>query len=182
KLKVEKGNAHFRNWEVKTAARIGKPRLNANFGVIGKLKTRVRSLRSRDPSRWTFTVPKCLKQRLPLASLGSPKNARSLGPRSLRSRDSRSRTLTTAKSRQTPAPWAVHCFPRNSCAPPVAQAERGDNGRRSSENGGESAQAEPPAVQLLQYQHAPEHNCQNSAISAKTKDNVPNFLGFLVNY
>ncbi|KAH9409980.1 hypothetical protein TYRP_009728 [Tyrophagus putrescentiae] len=33
------------------------------------------SLRSRDPSRWTFTVPKCrqVKQRLTLASLGSPK-------------------------------------------------------------------------------------------------------------
>ncbi|KAH9399975.1 hypothetical protein TYRP_017546, partial [Tyrophagus putrescentiae] len=105
------------------------------------------------------------KQRLTLASLGSPKtpaasdlarsarealvgvrfcdlavvNALLLGPRSLRSRDPRRRSLTTAKS-------LVHCCPRNNCAPPTAQDESG--GSDSSENGSESAQLYPE-LQLL---------------------------------
>ncbi|KAH9400093.1 hypothetical protein TYRP_001650 [Tyrophagus putrescentiae] len=55
-------------------------------------------------------------------------NALLLGPRSLRSRDPRRRSLTTAKSRQTSPPWAVHCCPRNNCAPPAAQAAQAENG------------------------------------------------------
>ncbi|KAH9397171.1 hypothetical protein TYRP_003480, partial [Tyrophagus putrescentiae] len=90
-----------------------------------------------------------------LAALGSTahpgvtwltKNARRRGPRSLRSRDPRRRSLTTAKSRQTSPPWAVHCCPRNNCAPPTAQDESG--GSYSSENGSESAQLYPE-LQLL---------------------------------
>ncbi|KAH9395265.1 hypothetical protein TYRP_020827 [Tyrophagus putrescentiae] len=61
---------------------------------------------------------------------------------SLRSRDPRRQTLTTAKSRQTSPPWAVHCCPRNNRAPPAVQVG-------NSNNGSESTQPEPPAVQLL---------------------------------
>ncbi|KAH9396948.1 hypothetical protein TYRP_003248 [Tyrophagus putrescentiae] len=45
----------------------------------------------------------------------------------------------------TSPPWAVHCCPRNNCAPPAAQAGNSENG----ENGSESTQPEPPAVQLM---------------------------------
>ncbi|KAH9399391.1 hypothetical protein TYRP_017802 [Tyrophagus putrescentiae] len=39
---------------------------------------------------------------------------------------------------RTSLPWAVHCCPRNNCAPPAAQGESG--GSDSNENGSESAQ------------------------------------------
>ncbi|KAH9402913.1 sorting nexin-2 [Tyrophagus putrescentiae] len=73
-----------------------------------------------------------IKQRLTLASLGSPK---------------------------TPAYSDLARFAREAlvggrfcCAPPVAQAKRGGNCSGSSKNGkngSETAQPEPPAVQLL---------------------------------
>ncbi|KAH9395410.1 hypothetical protein TYRP_020728, partial [Tyrophagus putrescentiae] len=79
-----------------------------------------------------------------LAALGSTahpgvtwltKNALLLGPRSLRSRDPRRRSLTTAKSRQISPPWARHCFPCNSGAPPAAQGKNGsDNAQPKSQD------------------------------------------------
>ncbi|KAH9398458.1 hypothetical protein TYRP_018697 [Tyrophagus putrescentiae] len=119
--------------------------------------------------------------RTSLAPLARPSSAVVLDPRR--------RTLTTAKSRQTSPPWAVQCCPRNNCAPPAAQAEGDGSGSDSSErcdNGSDSTQR----VTLSVSQHG---NCRDSVprlrtaakastTSSKTKDNVSNFLGFLVNH
>ncbi|KAH9389259.1 hypothetical protein TYRP_008617 [Tyrophagus putrescentiae] len=110
-----------------------------------------RSLRSRGPRRRAFLVSQVTPDLAVficalLTYIHVYIHVLLLGPRSLRSRDPRRRSLTTAKSRQTSPPWAVHCCPRNNCAPPAAQAGNSENG----ENDSESTQPEPPAVQLLQ--------------------------------
>ncbi|KAH9402668.1 hypothetical protein TYRP_016202, partial [Tyrophagus putrescentiae] len=83
-------------------------------------------------------------------------------------------TLVVAKSRQTSPPCVVHCFPCNSGAPPAAQGENGSN----------NAQPKSQDFRCSCCDSVPRLRtaAKASATSAKTKDNVPNFLGFLVNH
>ncbi|KAH9402364.1 hypothetical protein TYRP_016423 [Tyrophagus putrescentiae] len=77
-------------------------------------------------------MPKCLKQRLTLESLGSPK--------------------TPADSDLARSAREALVGGRFCCAPPIAQAKRGGNcsgGSKNGENGSETAKPEPPAVRLL---------------------------------
>ncbi|KAH9405699.1 hypothetical protein TYRP_013993, partial [Tyrophagus putrescentiae] len=113
------------------------------FGHCERPPTRPRSLRSRDPSRWTFTMPKC-----PTAHPGvtwlTKTPADSDLARSAREAPRRRAFLVG----QVTLDLAVFiCGTANiikilgqRCAPPIAQAKRGGNCSGSSKNG-ENAQA-----------------------------------------
>ncbi|KAH9403890.1 hypothetical protein TYRP_014401, partial [Tyrophagus putrescentiae] len=112
----------------------------------------------------------------------------------------------------TSPPWVVHCFPSNSGAPPAAQGENGSDNAQpksqdfsagclrprrsglccprtssdfpSTQSSGSSERCENGSESAHCYDSVPRLRtaAKASATSAKTKDNVPNFLGFLVNH